>query len=274
MAGTETNDWRAVCLLETEQPSRSEIAGGVGFALASFVALPLLAVLSGTLLGGLQGLFGRGAEALPAAPIEVIETRFVRLGKPRPERRLPSKEVPAVQQSAPAPTAPESDPGAAVAGGKKPKGLAKREKTPPRPQPDLLSELGNRAGAIADLRQGPELEGDPEGIAEGTRSSGDEKDIYLGKLYSYFRRGWRVPTTIPQDELETLTCVIELTITEEGRVESYELRRPSGNEAFDDSVRRRVSQAEGAELPEPPESVAPQVLGETISLRFFGRHAR
>ena len=91
-------------------------------------------------------------------------------------------------------------------------------------------------------------------------------------LYSYFRRGFRTPTSIPTEELQKLTCVLELSITEDGRVEGYEITRPSGNESFDAAVRRRVDDAEGAELPTPPASIANQVLGNTISLRFFGRH--
>ena len=138
----------------------------------------------------------------------------------------------------------------------------------------MLSQLGERAGAISDLTKGPELEGDPDGIVEGTKASGTEEEIYLGKLYSYFRRGWQVPTLISDDELAKLACVLELSITSDGRVGEYEITRSSGNEAFDESVRRRMSQAEGAKLPAPPESVADRVLGETISLRFFGRHAR
>ncbi len=158
--------------------------------------------------------------------------------------------------------------------GKKEKGLAKPKDKRQDRDDDLLSQLGERAGAISDLTKGPELEGDPEGIVEGTKASGDEVEIYIGKLYSYFRRGWQVPTVITDEELQKLACVIELSITEDGRVGDYEVTRSSGNEAFDDSVRRRLSQAEGAELPAPPESVAKRILGETISLRFFGRHAR
>ena len=109
---------------------------------------------------------------------------------------------------------------------------------------------------------------------EGTKASGTDEEIYLGKLYSYFRRGWQVPALISQEELQKLTCVIELSITEDGRVGGYELKRSSGNEAFDESVRRRMNQAEGAELPPPPESVVDRILGETISLRFFGSHVR
>jgi len=274
MATADVHDWRALSLLETEQPTAIEIAGGIGFALAAFVALPTLVLLSGFLLGGMQSIFGLGADDLPPPPIEVIETRFVRLGKQRPQRRLPSKEVPAAQQSARAPAAPDSDAAAPVPSGKNDKGLAEPKKKRQRQDEDLLATLGQRAGAISDLRKGPELEGHEEGIVEGTKATGDERDLYLGKLYTYFRRGWQVPTLIPDDELEQLTCVIELSVTEDGRVGDYEVTRPSGNEAFDDSVRRRVDQAKGAALPDPPESVAKQVLGETISLRFFGRHAR
>ena len=272
MARGKVTDWRALSLLETEQPTPLEIAGGVGFAFGALLALPLLVLLSGYLLGGMQALFATRNDALPPAPVEVIETRFVRLGKKRPQRRLPSKEVPAAQQSARIPTAPDSSAAVPVPSSSPEKGLAKSKKK--QEQDDLLSALGERAGAISDMRKGPELEGDPEGILEGTKSEGDEKDIYLGKLYSYFRRGWQVPTVISADELKQLTCVVALDVTPDGRVGDYEIKRPSGNEAFDESVRRRLSQAEGAALPEPPESVADQVLGETISLRFFGRHAR
>jgi hypothetical protein len=162
----------------------------------------------------------------------------------------------------------------AVPSGKTEKGLAKPKKERKERDQDLLSQLGERAGAISDLTKGPELEGDPEGIVEGTKASGDETEIYIGKLYAYFRRGWQVPTLISDEELQKLACIIELSISDDGRVAGYEFKRPSGNEAFDESVRRRLSQAEGAELPKPPDSIANRILGETISLRFFGRHAR
>ena len=270
----EVGDWRALSLLETEQPTLVEIAGGVGFTLAAFVTIPVLALLSAFFFGGVQSIFGGGVDDLPPAPIEVIETRFVRLGKRREPRKLPSKEIRDAEQTAPVPQAPESEPMAAVPTGKKEKGLAKPKEKRNQRDEDLLSQLGERAGAISDLTKGPELEGDPDGIVEGTKATGDELEIYLGKLYSYFRRGWQVPTLITDEELQKLACVIELSVTKDGRVGDYEVKRPSGNEAFDESVRRRMSQAEGAELPGPPESVANRIYGETISLRFFGRHAR
>ncbi len=270
----EANDWRALSLLETERPTPREIVGGVGFALAVFVLIPVLVLVSHLLLGGLQSFFGTSVDRLPPAPLEVVETRFVRLGKKREPRRLPSKEIPHAPQNAPRPKAPSAQPSQAIPTGGQEKGLRKPTKKPEPRNEDLLSELGQRAGAISELTKGPELEGDPEGIVEGTKASGSDEEIYLGKLYSYFRRGWQVPTLIPQEELERLTCVVQLSITEDGRVGDYEVQRPSGNEAFDESVRRRIDEAEGAKLPEPPASVADRILGETISLRFFGKHVR
>ncbi|TFH31102.1 MAG: TonB C-terminal domain-containing protein [Myxococcales bacterium] len=270
----EVSDWRALSLLETEQPTLMEIVGGIAFTIAAFVGLPALALLSALVFGEMESLFGAGVDDLPPPSIEVIETRFVRLGKRKEPRRLPSKEIPDAQQTAPVPQAPESEPMAAVPTGKQEKGLAKPNKQRNQRDEDLLSQLGERAGAISDLTKGPELEGDPDGIVEGTKATGDELEIYLGKLYSYFRRGWQVPTQISDEELQKLACVIELSIMKDGRVGGYEVTRPSGNEAFDESVRRRMSQAEGADLPGPPESIANRVFGETISLRFFGRHAR
>jgi TonB family protein len=272
MANSKVADWRALCLLETEPTTFIEVAGGIGFAFGAFVAIPILALLSASLLGALQSVLGTSTAALPPPPIEVIETHFVRLGKKKQPRALPSKEMPEASQKAPVPEAPQSDPVAATAAGKTDKGMTKPKEKRNKPDEDLLSQLGERAGAISDLSKGPELEGDPDGIAEGTKATGTDREIYIGKLYSYFRRGFRTPTSISEEELQKLTCVLELSISEDGRVEDYEITRPSGNESFDAAVRRRVDDAAGAALPPPPESIAHQVLGNTISLRFFGRH--
>lgn len=270
----DAQDWRALSLLEVEQPTRREVVGGVAFVVAFFVFVPSLAVLSALLLGGMQSLFGGGVDDLPPPPLEVVETRFVRLGKKRNPKQLPSMDV-AAEQAAPTPEAPSSEPIAAVPPvpiKKKEKGLTKRDKN--EPEEDLLAQLGERAGAISDMTKGPELEGDPDGIAEGTKATGDEEDIYLGKLYAYFRRGWQVPSMISDEEVRTLACVIDLSVTNDGKVGAFEVTRSSGNEAFDESVLRRMSQVEDAPLPAPPDSIAQRILGKTISLRFFGRHVR
>ncbi len=273
----DAQEWRSLSLFETEHLDGREILGGLGFAAAVFVAIPALALLSALMLDGLQSLMGPSVEELPPAPLEVIETRFVRLGKPRDSRRLPSKDIP-VEQAAPEPTAPKPTPTAPApvpSQAKPEKGLAKAKEEPKQePVEDLLEQLGESAGAISDLSRGPELEGHEEGIAEGTKATGDEREIYQGKLYQYFRRGWNVPTSISDEALNELACVVAIQVTEDGRVGGYEVTRPSGNDVFDESVLLRIAQAEDAELPEPPASVAPMVLGQVISLRFFGRHAR
>ena len=83
---TEASDWRALSLLETERPTLMEVLGGVGFALAVFAAIPALALLSAYVFGGMQSIVGSSVDDLPPVPIEVIETRFVRLGKRKEPR--------------------------------------------------------------------------------------------------------------------------------------------------------------------------------------------
>lgn len=269
----DAQDWRASSLFELQRPDKREIVGGIVFTAIVVVTFPALAILSALLLGGLHSWFGSSANALPPPPVDVIETRFVRLGKKRNPRQLPSKEVP-VEQAAPVPTAAQESTPVPTAPAPKPTKERGIQKSKERPDEDLLSQLGESAGEISEMSKGPELEGDPDGIVEGTKSEGDEEDIYLGKLYSYFRRGWQTPTSISDEELKKLQCDIELSVTDDGRIGGFEISRSSGNAAFDDSVLLRIAQVEDAKLPEPPESVAPRVLGKTISLRFFGRHAR
>lgn len=274
----EAQEWRSLSLLETEHLEAREILGGIGFAIAFFVAVPALALLSALMLDGLQSLLASSVDKLPPPPIEVIETRFVRLGKPRDPRRLPSKDIP-VEQAAPKPEAPKPAPTPAApvlpSPAKPEKGLKKEEsKKEQEPVEDLFAQLGESAGAISDLSKGPELEGHEEGIAEGTKATGNDLEIYQGKLYQYFRRGWNVPTSISDAELNELACAVEIQVSDDGRVTGYSLTRASGNDVFDESVLLRIAQAEDADLPEPPESVAPMVFGQSIKLQFFGTHAR
>lgn len=233
------------------------------------VVIPIAVVLTSVLI---ESLFG-GAQAqdeLP--PIEVIETRFVQLGIPEP-RTMPSLEAPSADE----PPAPVAEPVATpepTAAVPRPVISKKQKKKPTQSADDLLAQLGQSADAISGLSRGAQRQGHKEGIAEGTKLEGDAYDLYKGKLYAYFRRGWQVPSSIADAEIRKLACVVDVNITKDTRVGSFSISRPSGNEAFDDSVLKRMAQAEGASLPSPPEEIAHRFLGQSISLRFFGRHAR
>ena len=264
---TELEDWRALCLFETRPAERAEIVGGIATALGTVILAPLILALASLVAGSL-----RSQPTIDPADIEVVETRFVKLGRPLDPQRLPDRDVPQVQPEAAAPTTTE-EPQAPATEKPSPSNLPSKEEAAPAAD-DLLNQLSERAGALADSNQsGAETEGHADGIAEGQELE-DLQNLYHGKLYAYFRKGWQAPTQISDSDLQKLSCVVDIEISEDARMQSFKIARPSGNEAFDESVQTRMTQALDAALPSPPDNVAKQFLGQIVSLRFLGRHLR
>ena len=263
----EVDDWRALSLFEKRPAERAEVIGGIATASATLLLVPAVLALA----TWVSGAIGSRPAAVPAQ-LEVVETRFVKLGRPLDPKRLPDRDVPVAQPEAASPTTTE-EAQAPEAKNVKPAASPTDDDNAPATN-DLLNELSKSAGAIAeDSRAGTETEGHEDGIAEGEELE-DLQNLYLGKLYSFFRRGWQVPTSISDAVLERLSCVVEVEITENAEVSSFRIVRPSGNDPFDQSVNTRMAQTVDATLPPPPNNVAGEFLGQTISLRFFGRHAR
>lgn len=210
----------------------------------------------------------------PAEPAireeEVLAARFVQLGREFRPDEMPNRQVPRLSTKAPRPSPV-------------PTKTAPRQPPPPdagTPPPDavedLLDRIGDRASAFAEIADAREREGSPEGIEEGTESA-REGDLYRGRLYAFFRRGWSVPSTLDADEVQALTTAVDLEIGANLRVGGATLRGSgSGNPVFDRSVVDHLTRlaASGATIPPPPEDVADQYLGQTIALRFRGRDAR
>ena len=198
---------------------------------------------------------------------DVIEARFVRLGRDF-EHELPNRVVP-IQASAPA--APSEVPSEAPP----PETAPRNEPPPPNAVQDLLTRLNDRSQAFAELAEARELEGSPDGIEEGTEREGSEGDIYRGRLYSFFRRGWSIPTTLSRDEARGLTTTLNVSIGPDLQILSFEIRSSSGNPLFDESVTQQLTRLQAADnrIPPPPEDVADQYIGQTIAVRFSGRQA-
>lgn len=264
----EPQDWRPPAILGGRPIERTALLLGLSAMLAFHIAVPAL-------VGAVSWLFlATGVTTPEAAPpppeepakeIKFIEAKFVKLGKPLPERKLPNKEVPTATQAPPAPSDTPSPFG---------KKVDVPDASVPTPQSadDLIAVLGNRADEIAKRKNAWDQEGSLDGIEEGTEKPG-EGDVYAGLLYNFFRRGWVVPTSITDEDLKALKCTVAVDITSDARVGDFRVVDGSGNADFDDSVRLRVSQAEGAQLPMPDESVRDRYLGATVTLRFLGRHA-
>jgi len=191
----------------------------------------------------------------------VIAAKFVQLGKPPDPKKLPQRKVPRKT------TAPKDS----IAVSKDmdpPKPDKEKEETPKEAEEDLLMRLGDRAKAFAEIAEAQEREGDPEGIVEGTETEGKEGDLYLGKLVSFFKRGWTIPNTLT--ETDGLLTVATVELTRDLHVGPHRIIKGSGVPLFDQSVEDRFNQlrAQGTTLPEPPPEVAGKFLGQKITIRF------
>lgn len=249
-------------------------AGGLAGTVLIPVAFALLigiAALFSWVIESVSEAFTEEGEAPREMLLEeddVIEARFVRLGRDF-ERELPNREVP-IQASAPPPPSEvpsEAPPPAAPPANEPP--------PPPNAVEDLLTRLSERSQAFAELAEARELEGSPDGIEEGTEREGSEGDVYRGRLYSFFRRGWSIPTTLSREEARGLTTTISVSIGPELQILSFEVRSSSGNPLFDESVTQQLTRLQAADsrIPPPPEDVAAQYIGQTIAVRFSGRQA-
>ncbi len=200
---------------------------------------------------------------------DVIEARFVQLGRDF-EHELPNREVAVLVAAPPAPAeVPREDTPPLEQ-------QTARERRPPDAVDAPMEQLLRRAGLFAELTTPLEREGNPEGIEEGTEREGSEGDLYRGRIMSFFRRGWTIPTTLSRDEVRGLTTVMNVEIGAELQIVRFEVRTSSGNPVFDESAVQQLTrlQASDQRIPPPPEEVADQYIGRTIAVRFNGRDAR
>lgn len=222
-----------------------------------------------------QALAGDDAEEDRPVLLEeedIIEARFVQLGRDF-EDELPNREVPILSTAPPPPAeVPTEDTPTERAEPRE------RPETPPPPDAveDVLARIGDRAQAFAEIAERREREGSPDGIEEGTETEATPGDVYRGRLYAFFRRGWTIPTTLDRDEAAGLTAIVNVAIGQDLEIVSFELRSGSGNAVFDQSITEHLTRLSASDnrVPPPPEEVAAQYIGQTIAVRFHGRQAR
>lgn len=251
--------------------------GGAVFAVATPLVVTVVALVLIALSGALEWII----ELLPDEPVteeellleeeDIIEARFVTLGRDF-ERELPNRIVPRLSTAPPEPSRvpTEETPDEPM----EPPPPQEVE-PPPNAVEDVLARIGDRAQAFAEIAEEREREGSPDGIEEGTEREASEGDVYRGRLYSFFRRGWSIPTTLDRDTVQGLTTTMSIQIGPELQIVSFEVRRSSGNALFDQSVTEHLTrlQATDQRIPPPPEEVAAQYIGAEIAVRFSGRQA-
>lgn len=252
-------DFRPSSMLEGSPLSSSMLLGGATLVVVAHIGAPLLffAVLSALAATGI-------ADTTPETFVEeqVVEATFVRLGEKRDPDKLPDRKVP-VKHTAP-------DDSTVVSKDNEPPPPNKPDAgvRPPRPEEDPLTRLGDRAQIFAEIQEQRELEGDPEGVPEGTDTEAKAGNIYAGQLSAFFKRGWTVPTTL--GDTSKLVTRVSIEITRSLQIGNFEIVKSSGEPLYDQSVEDRLNELKTLQttLPEPPPEVADQYLGKQIDFNF------
>jgi hypothetical protein len=246
-----------VSMLDPPALGGDQLVGGLLAVGVAHAGLPLLIVLAASVLAG--------SEDEPRRYIDeshVVEARFVRKGIKKDPDKLPDRIVPRKS------TAPQD----AIVVSKNPSEEKPEEPKKPPPEKatdDLLTRFGDRVQDFAELSE-RELEGDPDGIEDGTETEAQAGDLYRGKLVEFFKRGWTIPTTLGDTSKLTVTATFE--ITRALKVGPSRILKNSKEPLFDQSVEDRFEQLRslGSTLPEPPPEVADQFIGKEITVRFHG----
>ncbi len=125
------------------------------------------------------------------------------------------------------------------------------------------------AGAVTTVAS---AEGSEQGAANGTETDplkARAADMYRAQLAEWFAARFPIAGKIPFDKLKTLQAVVSVTVTDDRKVGSFSVGKPSGDPTFDEEVRATLAriQSSGVELPAPP-PMYPEMLGKTQSFKL------
>ena len=134
-------------------------------------------------------------------------------------------------------------------------------------QPNLSTP--EDAGAVATAAS---VEGSEQGSAAGTETDplrARAADMYKEQLASWFASRFQIRGKIPFDHLKTLSALVSVTVTEDRKVASFSVLKPSGDSTFDAEVNATLTriQSSGVELPAPP-PMYPEMLGKSQTFKL------
>jgi hypothetical protein len=252
----------------------------------ALAALLAFLVEAGVLLlwiyGGAGGV--RVNPALPEPPKEIPiavkpiidELPLLKLGGKK-KAKLPDmwkKQAPVQRfEESSAPSAKASKSPDAIPSSK----LAPLDASAPPPDAETAKQVDQQlTDAAPDAAPTVEGEGTADGVKEGTEADplkARAVSAYYGKLQGWFNARFRPPSEgAPCAELKKMSAVVTVSIGGERSVSSYSVVRPSGNAAFDSSVRSMLDGTRGEQLPPPP-PLYPDILGQSLSIRLTGEKA-
>ena len=137
----------------------------------------------------------------------------------------------------------------------------------PLEQPNLtLTEDANAPAPVASA------EGSEQGSATGTETDplrARAADMYRDQLAAWFAARFQIAGKIPFDHLKTLSAFVKVTVTDDRKVGSFTVLKPSGDSTFDAEVNATLTriQSSGVELPAPP-PMYPEMLGKSQTFKL------
>ncbi|HXN33622.1 MAG TPA: hypothetical protein VN894_17255 [Polyangiaceae bacterium] len=207
-----------------------------------------------------------------AQPIAVAITPVLRLGSKSPSK-MPSewqRRRPAAAKSQAAVPSPQAEKTLeAIPKTRVPdSGAAPAVVDAGRAEPASLT-APPEAGAATTVAS---AEGSEQGAANGTETDplkARAADMYRAQLAAWFAARFQIAGKIPFDTLKTLQAVVSVTVTDDRKMGSFSVGKPSGDPTFDaevDATLVRI-QSSGVELPAPP-PMYPEMLGKSLSIKL------
>lgn len=137
----------------------------------------------------------------------------------------------------------------------------------PLEQPNLTLPADAQASAPVASTEGSE-----QGAANGTETDplrARAADMYRDQLAAWFAARFQIAGKIPFDRLKTLSALVRVSVTDDRKVGSFTVLKPSGDATFDAEVNATLNriQSSGVELPAPP-PMYPEMLGKSQTFKL------
>lgn len=248
-----------------------------GVVVGVLVTLGLhIALVGAVVLGTMQSEKGL-EEQIDAKMLEFEEVELLALGEEKPPEALPRIANPEPEVQAP----DEIN----LAKPKEP--VVELEKKEEKKKETVKEDAEERKKRMADALSAlhnpdrPTNEDAPAGGAEGV-VGGSVSDAamanlmgtYQAKLIGEISRVWDVPSTVPAGEIDQLSGQVEVYVElyKSGHIKSYQVRRASSNEQFNESIERVLRRFQltggGRALPMPDnEEVREAVVRQGLNLK-------
>jgi outer membrane biosynthesis protein TonB len=222
---------------------------------ALHLALALFLIIKGTLLVSPPKVY------IPSLRVDLVALPDLKkTDTPELPTTEPAPEAPAKPAETKIET-PPADEGEILL---KKKNSSKKEK-------EAQARLKNALARIKALERIKAMAGAPvkgNQISKGSSLSGDAKTsletTYFDVVLERVRNYWELPQWL--QEQTQLSAQVTIFIDRQGRLSRFVFNRASGNESFDNEIKRTLQAA--APFPEPPIAILPDLAQEGILLGF------